>query len=78
LDQTIWAAALAPAGTPPAIVKKLNADIAKVASDPRLRKDLSDRGLEVQTMSPEELGAFMEKDYIKVREVVQALGIVLE
>ena len=49
-----------------------------MASDPQLRKDLSDRGLEVQTMSPEELGAFMEKDYIKVREVIQALGIAPE
>lgn len=75
VDVMIWFAALAPAGTPDAVLRKLNADIIKVSSDPVFRKELADRGLDVKTSTPEGLRDFMERDFIKVRELVDRLGI---
>ena len=78
VDVVLWFAALVPAGTPPAIVKKLHADLLQATSDPEFRKALETRGLQVKTSSPEELGEFMERDYLKFRDLIQKLGLKAE
>ena len=75
VDAVLWFAALVPAGTPPAIIKKLNSDLTQAISDPEIKKALALRGLEVRTNTPEELGAFLEKDYLKFRDLIQKLGL---
>ncbi len=75
VDVVLWFAALVPTGTPPAIVKKLHADLVQATSDPDFRKALEARGLEVMTNTPEQLGEFMERDYVKLRDLIQALGL---
>jgi tripartite-type tricarboxylate transporter receptor subunit TctC len=78
VDAVLWFAALVPAGTPPAIIKKLNADLIQAISDPEIKKALALRGLEVRTNTPEELGAFLEQDYLKFRDLIQKLGLKLD
>lgn len=75
VDAVLWFAVLVPAGTPPAIVQKLHADFAKVSADPEYSKALETRGLEVRVQGPESLGAFMERDYLKFRDLIQKLGL---
>jgi len=75
VDAVLWFAALVPTGTPPAIIKKLNSDLTQAISDPEIKKALALRGLEVRTNTPEELGAFLEKDYLKFRDLIQKLGL---
>jgi tripartite-type tricarboxylate transporter receptor subunit TctC len=78
VDAVLWFAVLVPSGTPEAVIRKLNADLLKASADPEYKKALAERGLEVRTSTPEELGAFMEKDYLKVRDLVQRLNLKIE
>jgi tripartite-type tricarboxylate transporter receptor subunit TctC len=75
MDYSLWFAILAPSGTPPAIVAKLNADIGKAVNDPEYQKALNLRGFEARSSTAEELGAFMDKDFIKNRDLIHKLGL---
>jgi tripartite-type tricarboxylate transporter receptor subunit TctC len=75
IDVSIWFAVLVPAATPASIVHKLNADIMRAVADPDYRKALEVRGFEAQSMSPEQLAAFLEKDYLKFRELIRQLKL---
>lgn len=78
VDVILWFAAMVPAGTPQPIVKKLHADLVQAVADPEFKKAIQARGLEVRTTSPEELGAFMDRDDAKFRDLIQKLGIKVE
>jgi tripartite-type tricarboxylate transporter receptor subunit TctC len=75
VDVSLWFAVLVPSGTPPAILKKLNADIVVVAGDPEFKQTLKLRGFEAVSSSPEQLAEFMDKDYVKFRDLIQKLGL---
>jgi tripartite-type tricarboxylate transporter receptor subunit TctC len=78
VDVSIWFAVLVPGGTPPAIVGKLNADIAQVVADPEFKNALAARGFEARSSTPEQLGDFLDKDYVKFRDLIQKLGLQVE
>jgi tripartite-type tricarboxylate transporter receptor subunit TctC len=75
VDVSLWFAVLVPGGTPPAILKKLNADIVAVAADPEFKQTLKLRGFEAVSSAPAQLAEFMDKDYIKFRDLIQKLGL---
>ena len=75
VDASLWFAVLVPSATPPAVVKKLNADIVRAVADPDYRKGLETRGFEAQSSSPEQLAAFMDRDYVKFRDLIQKLKL---
>jgi tripartite-type tricarboxylate transporter receptor subunit TctC len=54
-----WDALFAPAGTPAAVVERLNAAVAKALADPELRRQLGSRGSEPYPASAAELGRFI-------------------
>ena len=78
VEVVLWFAATVPAGTPQPIAAKLRADLVEAVSDPEFKKALEARSLEVKTMTPEELGAFMERDDEKFRVLIQKLGLKVE
>ena len=78
VDVSIWFAVLVPAGTPPAIIKKLNSDIAQVVADPEFKKALAVRGFDAMSSSPEQLAEFLDKDYVKFRDLIRKLGLQVE
>jgi tripartite-type tricarboxylate transporter receptor subunit TctC len=78
VDVSLWFAVLVPSGTPAAIINKLNADIAKVVADPEFKQALAVRGFDAIASSPEQLAAFMDKDYIKFRDLIGRLGLLVE
>ncbi len=70
-----WYGLLAPAGTPPAIVARLNAE-ALVALRARETKDrLAADGAEPLGSTPEEFGAFIRRELDKWARVARAAGI---
>ena len=77
-DYSIWFAVMVPSATPPAVVRKLHDDIARVVADPDYRKTLHDRGFEARSSTPEQLADFLEKDYVKLRDLIQKLGLQVE
>ena len=66
---------LAPAGTPKAIVAKLNAEINAALKMPDVRAKLEAAGIEVQGGTPQEYAALIKSDLAKWSKVVKAAGI---
>ena len=73
-----WWAILAPAGTPPAIVNKLNAEIKKIFAEPDVKARIDKLGIDFVGSTPQELGAFMEKERAKNEKLLQDAGVKLE
>jgi tripartite-type tricarboxylate transporter receptor subunit TctC len=59
---TTWYSLVAPRGTPKEVVDRLNREINAILTNPGIAKQLHERGLEADTMSPEELGAHLKKE----------------
>jgi len=77
-DATVWLALLAPAGTPPNIVNKLNSEIAKIMNTAETNKAMFDAGVEVSLSTPEALTQLMTSEMSKWGKVVKDAGIKLE
>ena len=74
-DYAPWYGVFAPAGTPPAVVRKIHDSINKVISEPEIRDKLARQGLEVRAMSREEFAALVTADLPRWAKVIKALGI---
>jgi tripartite-type tricarboxylate transporter receptor subunit TctC len=73
-EARVWIGLLAPAGTPPEIVGKLNGEIAKLMKTDEVKKLLVPTGMEPDTDSPAQFGAFLKEDYEKWGRVVRESG----
>ena len=60
-DYSAWAGILAPAGTPAAIVQKVNADWARVIAMPEVREKLGALGFELTPTTPGEFGEMIKR-----------------
>jgi tripartite-type tricarboxylate transporter receptor subunit TctC len=70
-----WVGVLGPAGLPPDVVAKLNADFNKALNTPETRKALENIGYEVTGGSPQDHAALMANDMITYRKYAADLGI---
>jgi len=70
-----WYSIAAPAHTPPEIVSRLNAEIGRVLRLQSVRDKLQAEGLEAQPSTPEEMAAYVKKEYERWGRVVKAAGI---
>jgi tripartite-type tricarboxylate transporter receptor subunit TctC len=61
---------VAPAGTPPAIVARLNADVQKLLAQPDVRERLEKEGVELMPGPPDRLGALIEADLANWRKLI--------
>jgi tripartite-type tricarboxylate transporter receptor subunit TctC len=59
---TTWYSLVAPKGTPKAVVDRLNREINAILVEPDIARQLHERGLEADTMTPEELGRHLKKE----------------
>jgi len=73
-DVNPWWGILAPAGTPRAIVEKVNADVAEVLRAPETQAFLKDQGAEPLIMSPQEFHELLVSDVQKWAKVVRSSG----
>ena len=69
-----WIGLVAPAGTPPDIVRKLHSEVQK-AINGDLRKRLTEVGLDVAGGTPEQFAAFLREDIAKYEMLVKASGM---
>ena len=74
LEFTSWFGILAPAGTPPAIVSKLNADIVRAVQSEAGRKRLEEAGFRVTGTSAEEFANIIRDDTATWGKAVAATG----
>jgi tripartite-type tricarboxylate transporter receptor subunit TctC len=74
-ETSLWYGIVAPKGTPPEIVNKLNAAITAVLADPKLVARLADLGGVPMPMTPAELGKLVADDVDKWAKVIKATGV---
>jgi len=72
---SVWVAMLAPKGTPPAVVARLNDAMNRALADPGVRQRLDTIGAEPTPGTPEQLSALMRVEFDKWSEVVRRARI---
>jgi len=73
-----WYGMLAPAGTPPAIVARLNEIATEAMRDPAVKEKLAIQGAELVGDSPEHFRAFIESETAKWAKVIKDAGVPTE
>ena len=66
---------LAPAGTPPAVIRKLHLETLKALSSPDLRVKFRDLALEPVGNAPDELAAIVKSEIPRWTKVIQDSAI---
>lgn len=73
-----WFGLLAPVGTPPAVLNKLQAAVAEAVRSPEVAKQLRDLGAEPVANAPDVFARDIRDDVEKWRKVVQTTGVKLD
>jgi tripartite-type tricarboxylate transporter receptor subunit TctC len=66
---------LAPAGTPPAVLEKLSAEIARAIATPEVAQQLATMGMDPRASTPAEFTSKIARDVARFTAVVQAAGL---
>ena len=70
-ESVAWWGVLAPAGTPPAIIAKLNEELAKALKTPEVAEKLSAQGMEIVGSKPEALQSLVQAEITRWAKVVK-------
>jgi tripartite-type tricarboxylate transporter receptor subunit TctC len=74
-DFTLWSGIFAPKATPAELIKRLNAEVNKVLEDPGVASRLTEIGVQITTMSPEQFTAFVRTESGKYLDLIKETGI---
>jgi tripartite-type tricarboxylate transporter receptor subunit TctC len=70
-----WFGLAAPAGTPAAIVKQLNAEFVRAASDPDVIRQLESAGAQAATSTPDEMARLVAEEVASMTPLIATLGL---
>jgi len=70
-----WWGVLVPAGTPQAVVRKLNADTVKALADPEVKKKFADLGVEAVSSTPAQFDKFIKAEMAKYARLIKEANI---
>jgi tripartite-type tricarboxylate transporter receptor subunit TctC len=73
-----WTALFAPAGTPPAVVAKLNAEVQRIMGLPEVQQRMAQEGLRYLSMTAPQLGSFVQAEVKQWGAVVRRLDLKVE
>ncbi len=74
-DISLWFGVWAPAGTPPAIVQKLNAQITAILQSAEVKEQFAKLGITPSPMKPDEFGRFVREQIDTYRRIVKQADI---
>ena len=77
-DVSSWFGVFLPAGTPKAIVTRMNAQVRKIVEAPDVKKRLVDLGADPETNTPEQFAAYVRSERTRWAKVVQDTGARVE
>ena len=77
-DISSWTAFVAPAGTPRAIVDKIQSEVVKIYADPVVAQKLENSGINAVSSTPEEFDAFFRKEAVRWEKAFKDSGIKLD
>ncbi|MDB5946034.1 MAG: hypothetical protein JWQ33_1060 [Ramlibacter sp.] len=69
-----WSALVAPAGTPPEVVRRLNAETMAILRKPEVRAQLIALGTDPMDFGPEETAAYMKSEVVQWAKAVKLSG----
>jgi len=78
VNMSQWYAMFAPAKTPKAVVDRLNKEMNAVLADKAIEKKIEDQGAEVETGTPEQLKALVQKEVAHWKNVIKVAKITAE
>jgi tripartite-type tricarboxylate transporter receptor subunit TctC len=78
VDAAYWFGLVAPAGTPPAVLTRLEKALAEVLAAPDVRKRLTDMGAIVQPLNGGQFGDYIRAEIAKWAGIVGKAGVVPE
>lgn len=70
-----WVGFLGPPGMSPALVMRMNAELATAVTSPKARKTLEDNGFEVVTSTPDEFANVIRESVARYRKITAEAGI---
>jgi tripartite-type tricarboxylate transporter receptor subunit TctC len=73
-----WYGVLAPAGTPPAIIERLNREITKIVNAPGMSQRFAKAGVDPLVATPAEFAKFVQSDYQKWLNVANTANLTFE
>jgi tripartite-type tricarboxylate transporter receptor subunit TctC len=73
-EAVIWLGLMAPKGTPPAIVNRLNTEVAKIVNRHEVRADWAKQGAVGMTMTPDDFAKYVADDIVKWEKVIRISG----
>ena len=73
-EATLWLGLMAPKGTPPAVVARLNAEVAKITSNAEVRRAWAAQGTTPMTMGVDEFTRYLNDDIAKWARIVKFSG----
>jgi tripartite-type tricarboxylate transporter receptor subunit TctC len=77
-DVTLWFGMWAPAGTPAALVQKLNAAVNAIVQEPLVREQFAKLGLQPAPMKPDEFAKFVRSEIGMYKRIVVQANIQLQ
>jgi len=75
IELDAWFGLVAPAGTPDAVIDKLNAGFVKAVRDPEVVKQITDQGAEAVATTPAEFATFIASETERLGKIVRAAGV---
>ena len=73
-EATIWLGLMAPKGTPPEILNKLNSEIRKIVAQPDVKANWGAQGAVPMSMTVPQFQQFLKDDIAKWAPIVKASG----
>ena len=70
-----WGGLIVPAGTPPAVVTKISADVQKLLRDPEFQQKIIDRGAIPDPRGAKEWSAFVDSEVVKWGDVIKKANL---
>ncbi len=77
-DAAQWQGLVAPAGTPPEVVARVNGELNRALQRPDVRERIGNLGVDFALTTPEQFAADIEADIVKWTKLIRALGIRLD
>lgn len=73
-----WSGLIAPAATPPDIIRRISADVGTVLNEPAMAARILGMGAIADPLTPEQFAAFIRSEIAKWREVARAANVRLD
>jgi tripartite-type tricarboxylate transporter receptor subunit TctC len=77
-EATLWLGLMAPKGTPPAVIARLNAELAKYTASADTKRTWGAQGATPMTMGVDEFARYVDADIAKWAKVVKFSGAKVE